>query len=81
MFGPSGGARSSDRTLHIEWSWVRCPLPLQDWVCARGRRQKMDSLISVAVHADERDLGKSISPGEEREGHTNARRSPGEEDR
>lgn len=60
---------------------MRVPLPLQDWVCFRGGRPKMDSLISVAVHADERDLGKSISPGEEREGHTNARPSPGEERR
>lgn len=29
------------------------PLPLQNRACFSGGRQEMDSLISVAVHADE----------------------------
>lgn len=53
------------------------PRPPQDGAAFSGGWQKMDLLIIVPVHADERGAGESITPGKECAAHTNDTVKPG----
>lgn len=55
-----------------------CLSPLRTAAAFSAGWQKMDLLIIVPVHADERGAGESITPGEECAAHTNDTVKPGQ---